>query len=445
MRARAVLKFPADFQFGVATAAHQVEGQNDQNDWWDFEQKPGRIHDGTRSGAACEHYQRYREDLQLIKDLSLSAYRFSVEWARIEPEPGRFDHGALDHYAQMADACRKAGIEPCVTLHHFTLPRWFAERGGFLMKDAPELFARYVRELSFAIGDSVTLWTTLNEPVVYLYHGYLAGIWPPERKNPKEMAVAGRNLIRSHFEALRVLRAGRSFRGAGARVGLATHFRVFDPARDGNRLDQAAAKVQDAIFNWAFLESVHKGRLLPPYGIGEPIGQAWGGSGHDYLGINYYTRGRVRFDPRKPSELFGAQETTPGALLNDLGWEIYPEGLSRAVRAVYGRYELPVWITENGIADAEDKYRAAYIVHHLAETARLIEQGIPVKGYYHWSLMDNFEWAEGFSARFGLYAMNYQTQERMLRKSGELYARIASAFEIFDGVLEQYSLPRMDT
>ncbi len=439
-RVGGALKFPADFQFGVATASHQVEGGNDKNDWWAFEQKPGRIKDGTQSGAACEHYQRYRGDIQLIKDLSLTAYRFSIEWARIEPEPGRFDIQALNHYAEMADACRQAGIEPVVTLYHFTLPNWFAERGGFLMQDSPAIFGRYVREVSGALGDRVSLWMTLNEPIVYLYHGYLAGIWPPEKKNPKEMAIAGRNLIRAHFEALRILRSGRSYQNAGAKTGLATHFRVFDPARENNRADKTVARVQDAIFNWAFLESIHTGRCLPPYGIGEPIGVLWEGSGHDFLGINYYTRGRVRFDPKKPGGLFGAQETTPGALVNDLGWEIYPEGLSRAVRAVYNRYGLPVWISENGIADASDSLRPAYLVHHLAEVARLIEEGIPVKGYYHWSLTDNFEWAEGFSARFGLYAMNYETQERMLRKSGELYGRIASDFEIFDGALERYPL-----
>lgn len=436
-------RFPADFSFGAATAAHQVEGGNDKSDWWDFEGEPGRIKDGSRSGAACEHYSRFRDDIGLLRALSLTSYRFSVEWARVEPEPGRIDGAALDHYAEVADACLSQGIEPWVTLYHFTLPRWFAARGGWLSSDAPSAFGRFSRAVARALGGRVARWVTINEPVVYLYHGLLAGIWPPGLKNPRAMALAGRSLVKAHFEAVRAIRDAEE-RASGARapssIGLATHLRVFDPAREGNFFDRAAAAIQDAIFNWSFLDSVHRGRLMPPFGVGEALAAPL--PGHDFLGVNYYTRGRVRFDVARPGELFGAQETTLGAPVNDLGWEIYPEGIRRAVGEAHRRYGLPVWITENGIADAADSMRAGYLVSHLDQILRSIREGVPIKGYFHWSLMDNFEWAEGFTPRFGLYAMDYPTQARSLRPSGELYGRIAAARALPSELLERYPIQR---
>lgn len=436
-------RFPDDFRFGAATAAHQVEGGNDRSDWWDFEREPGRIKDGSRSGAACEHYARFREDIGLLGALSLTAYRFSVEWARVEPEPGRIDGAALAHYAEVVDACLSAGVEPCVTLHHFTLPRWFAAQGGWLSGDAPRVFGRFARAVAEALAGRVSLWVTINEPIVYLYHGLLAGIWPPGVRSPVAMALAGRNLIQSHFEALREIRAASdrapSARGP-SRTGLASHLRVFDAAREGHVLDRGAAAVQEAIFNWAFLDSIHRGRLMPPFGVGEAVPGPL--PGQDFLGINYYSRGRVRFDITRPAELFGAQETSPGAPVNDLGWEIYPEGIRRVTRAAFERYGLPIYITENGIADAADRKRAGYIVHHLDQILRAIEEGVPIQGYYHWSLMDNFEWAEGFTPRFGLYAMDYATQARSLRPSGALYGRIAGARSLPPELIQMHPIVR---
>jgi beta-glucosidase len=434
----ATLRFPADFQFGAATAAHQVEGGNDQSDWWDFELIPGHIADSSRSGLACDHYHRFREDLDLLRALNLTTYRFSVEWARIEPEPGRFDTAAIEHYLDVIDACRSRGIEPFVTLYHFTLPRWFAARGGWLASDAPAVFGRFVRAVAQSLASRVTLWVTLNEPIVYLYQGFLEGVWPPGKNDVRKMALAGRNLIRAHLEAYQILHSRPGFGGEPPQVGLAKHLRIFDPAREGNRLDSIAATAQEASFNWAFLDSLHRGRFMPPFGLGEPIPGAV--PAQDFIGMNYYSRGRVRFAPSQPGTLFGLQGTTPGAPLNDLGWEIYPEGITRLLRTVHRRYNRPIWITENGIADATDRRRPAFIVHHLAQIARAIGEGIPVRGYYHWSLIDNFEWAEGFSARFGLYTVNYANQTRTLRPSGALYGQIAAERALRAGWLEQYPL-----
>jgi beta-glucosidase len=424
----AVLRLPPDFKLGAATAAHQVEGKNASSDWWLFEQKPGAIKNGDRSGDACDHYRRFREDIDLLRALHLTTYRFSVEWARVEPEPGRFDAAALDHYAAMVDACVRRGVEPCVTLHHFTLPQWLAARGGFVDPGAPAAFGRYTREVVRAIGRDVPMWVTINEPIVYLYHGYIAGVWPPGERDPRRMVLAGRGLLRAHAEACSILRATTGPGGLPPRVSIAKHVRLFDPARPESLLDRAAASVQDAIFNWSFMDSLARGRILPPFGVGEALpGEAplW-----DYLGVNYYSRGRVRFSPTAPGALFGEQGTTQGAPVNDLGWEIYPEGLGRVLRDVHRRYGVPLWITENGIADASDAKRPAFLISHLGEVARAIGEGVPVRGYYHWSLLDNFEWAEGLEPRFGLYAVDYATQARTLRPSGALYGRIAETLEI---------------
>jgi beta-glucosidase len=430
--------FPPDFRFGVATSAHQVEGGNDRSDWWAFEQAPGAIADGTRSGSACEHFSRFRDDLDLVKALSLDTYRFSVEWARIEPEPGRFDPAAREHYREVVAGCRERGLEPFVTLYHFTLPAWLAENGGWLAPDSPERFARYVRFVCEGLSGQVTYWVTINEPVVYLYHAYLLGRWPPARRSFPQMIRAGRNLLRAHFAACRILREYPAAGGAAPQVGVAKHLRVFDPARDGNRLDAWAASGQEAWFNWAFLDGIERGRFPPPLGYGERVPGAV--PAQDYVGVNYYTRDRVRFALSRPDALFGVQTTTPGAPLSDLKWEIYPEGLARLIRAVHRRYGKPIWVTENGVADAQDARRPAFLVQHLARVAAAVAEGIPVKGYLHWSLYDNFEWADGYAARFGLYALDRDCQARHLRPSGRLYAEIAAAHEIRPDLLDRHPL-----
>jgi beta-glucosidase len=419
----ALLRFPPAFRFGVATAAHQVEGGNDNSDWWDFEQRPGRVADGSHSGRACEHFQHFREDLALVRDLHNDAYRFSVEWARVEPEPGRFDPAALAHYREVVMACRSLGLEPLVTLYHFTLPRWFAARGGWLAAGAVADFRRYARAVAEALGPLVCLWVTVNEPVVYLYQGYLRGVWPPGRRSLPEAVRAGRTLARAHVEAYRVLHEAPGYGGEASHVGISQHLRVFDPARPGHRLDAWAAAAQEAVFNWGFLDSLERGRFYPPLGVGDPI-TGWRPC-QDYVGVNYYSRDRVRFTPTRPGELFGVPDRPAGVWRNDLGWEVYPPGLGRLLREAYRRYGRPLWVTENGIADAVDRDRPAFVAAHLAEVARLLAEGVPVGGYCHWSLYDNFEWAEGFSARFGLYAVDYATQRRTLREGGRAYAAIA--------------------
>jgi beta-glucosidase len=384
------VRFPDGFRFGTATSATQIEGGCATTDWWAFSHAKG----GDVPDVACDHVHRVKEDVELQTRLGLNAHRLSVEWGRIEPEDGRFDEAAIEHYRHEVRMLRDASIEPMVTLHHFSFPTWLA--GGATADVLPERFARFTRHVVRALHDAVDIWITINEPNVLVAQGYLLGIWPPGVVAPGAVPRAVANLRRAHRAAYEVIHdiAPRS------QVGIAHHIRLATPATPKLR-DRAAARVLDAAFNRPFLD-------VP----------------QDFIGLNYYSRDVVTVDRHKASELFVARAVTPGAPVNDLGWEIYPEGLGVVLRQL-AKKQKPIWITENGIADAADTRRPQFIADHLLEVARAIEEGVDVRGYMHWSLMDNFEWADGYAPRFGLYAVDYATQKRTPRPSAELYAEIA--------------------
>ncbi len=389
--------FPDTFAFGTATAATQIEGGCTTTDWLDFARQPGRVAHGDTPLLACDHWNRFREDVALQPPLGVSLYRMSVEWARIEPEEGRFDQAALDRYREEVLALREVGIEAMVTLHHFTFPRWLAARGGALAPDLSARFEAFTRRVGAALGDLVRLWVTINEPNVLAAQGYLDGVWPPGRKSPLALPRVILALRQAHRVAYHALHDVVP----GAQVGLAHHLRVATPASQ-KWSDRAAAAFLDRAFNRQFLD-------LP----------------QDWLGVNYYTRDLVRGVPN-PGALFLDRRVPPGAPVNDLGWEIYPEGLGQVLRAL-APLGKPLYVTENGIADARDTKRAAFLEAHLREVAGALRDGVDVRGYLHWSLMDNFEWAEGYAPRFGLYAVDYATQARTLRPSGRRYADIIRA------------------
>lgn len=410
--------FPSGFRWGAATSAHQVEGKNVHNDWWAWEQQPGRIRNGDRSGRACAWWENAEADFDRAAQLHQNAHRLSVEWSRIEPRQGQWDQAALDRYRQMLRALRERGIEPMVTLHHFTNPQWFAERGGWEREDAVELFGRYVTQVVPALGEFTSLWCTINEPVGWVFSAYLAGRWPPGHHRAVVRAVrAATQLARAHAAAYRILHRLQ----AQAQVGFANYFRLFDPAAPGSPLDRFVAAQQDRFVNRAFLDAVSKGHVRAFPWIAD-IPEAAGTL--DFLGVNYYTRDMVAFDLLRPGQLFGRNFLRPGAPQSDGGYGvIYPEGMYRVLRLAQ-RYGRPIFITENGLPDEDDDSRSEFILAHLRETARAIQEGIDVRGYYHWSLIDNFEWAEGWSMRFGLIAVDPATQIRTFRPSAGVYADI---------------------
>ncbi len=414
---QATLAFPAGFLWGTATAAHQVEGGNFNNDWWAWEQA-GHIADGGSARIACDWWQRAEEDFDRAAALGQNAHRLSVEWSRIEPAPGQWDEAALARYRQMLTGLRERGITPMVTLHHFTNPLWLAKDGGWERPSVVQAFQHFVERTVGALGDLVNLWVTINEPMVYVFQGYFDGRWPPGKKNPVAGIRVARHMVMAHAAAYHAIHRIQP----DAQVGIAKHMRVFDPLRD-SPADRAIANFQDFLFNRVFLEALTDGvfRIPPRRRIPEAI------NSQDFIGLNYYARDRVTFDLRSPATLFGRLTITPGAETGPPGWgEMYPEGIYRLLKRL-SRWGKPIYITECGVPDTAQMDRSRFIVSHLREVHRAIREGVMVRGFFHWTLVDNFEWAEGWSLRFGLIALDEKTQERRPKPAAEVYAAICRA------------------
>jgi beta-glucosidase len=411
---------PEGFLWGTATSSHQIEGGNDKNDWSAFEAQPGRIAHGDRSGLADDHWNRVAGDVALMKALGANAYRFSLEWSRLEPTEGAWDDAAWAHYEGELRLLAEAGVTPMVTLLHFTLPLWIAARGGAAAPDFAERFGRFAAEAARRLGPAVTLWCTVNEPNVQMFNGYVEGSFAPGVKSLEGASKAFRGLVRGHAAAAAALRAGVP----GARIGAAVNLRVFDPERRWWAPDWIAARLSADAFNWAFYDAIVTGRIrlrAPGFpALDEPLPTLQGSA--DWFGINYYSRDMVRFSPGEPGMV--AHHPGPGRR-TDLGWEIYPEGLHRLLRAAWARYRLPIYVTENGLADASGAERPDFLRAHVQALARAAREGVPVLGYFHWSLLDNFEWAEGFGPRFGLYRVDYGTMARTPAPGAEVFAALA--------------------
>ena len=375
------LNFPENFLWGSATSAYQVEGGLDNCDW--SKEFP--------AGKACDHYHKYSEDFDLLEELNLNAYRFSLAWSRIEPEPGEFDQQEIEHYRKVLQDLKSRDITTMVTLHHFTTPLWLSEKGGWANSKVASYFPRYAKKMVEEYQDLVDYWATINEPFVYLGESYLAGEWPPQRRNPYLALKVIYNQLKSHKKAYQEMHEADS----EAKVGIVTN----NQYSEGNRnfLDEFCAKTMNYFINDWFLNRVD--------------------SEMDFIGLNYYFHNKVKFPYRVDNE---NEKTT------DMGWEIYPEGIYHVLKGLQ-KYNKPVFITENGLADAEDQYRKEFIKNHLRWVHKGIEEGVDVRGYLHWSLMDNFEWADGYNPRFGLLEVDYDSLERKIRDSARYYAQIAKS------------------
>jgi beta-glucosidase len=427
----ATFHFPQDFKWGTATAAHQVEGNNTLNDWWAWEQEEGHIAGNQRSGPAANWWEQAEEDFDRAAELGQNAHRLSIEWSRIEPREGHFDDAALGRYREMLRALHARGIEPMVTLHHFTNPLWLADMGGWENARAVPLFDRYVARVVEALGEYCDLWCTINEPNVLVFMGYIDGVFPPGKQDFRAAMRAGRTLMRAHAAAYHRIHSLQP----EARVGFAHNMRVFDPAHPRSPLDRTVAGLLDRSFNRTFLTAT-RGWWSPPLGFG-PALRVRGTL--DWIGLNYYTRDLVTFDRSLPDQLFGRRFHRESAELLDGGYgELYAEGLARMVRRLAG-LRLPIYVTENGIPDDDDDQRPRALVLHLHQLWRTIQGCIPVMGYYHWTLVDNFEWAEGWDLRFGLIELDPETQERTPRRSAYLYRDVAGANAITPSMLDKYT------
>lgn len=430
------LLFPAGFGWGTATSSHQVEGNLTNNDWWLAEQTGGYIYQNQTSGRACDWWNRAEEDFDRMAGMSQNTHRLSIEWSRIEPRPGVWDHDALDRYHQMIVGLRQRGIQPMVTLHHFTNPLWMAEQGGWENALAVRWFERYVRKVVSTLGDQVTLWCTLNEPNVMITQGYVIGRWPPGKRDLSMAVRVTGNVVRAHAAAYHAIHELQP----SAQVGLAQHIMKWQPRRPWLFFDWIATDLMAHIFHHILLGSLTEGVMRVP-GM-RPSRVAEASRTLDWLGVNYYQRYRVHFSPRSIQTLFMELGTKPGEFKGPGGWgEIHPQGLSDTLTMLWQRYRLPMVITENGIPDEHDEHRPQFIVTHLHQLWQAIQREVPVLGYYFWSLLDNFEWTEGYDPRFrfGLIGVDFETQERRIRQSGHLYADICRQGGLSRESVEQFT------
>ena len=392
--------FPEDFLWGAATAAHQVEGGNTNNDWWDFEHDPTTAARES-SGDGIDHFHRYFEDFELLSSLGHTAHRLSVEWSRIEPAPGEFSRAALAHYRRVLMALRDEGLTAFVTLHHFTLPRWFAARGGWLAADAAATFARYAGRVTAELGELMPYVCTINEPQMIALHGYLEGYHPPGIANPVLWRRAGEALLEAHFAGVRAVR-----KEASSLTGLAVQLPLLAPARE----DDACRTLYEHL-QYEIVDRYLDGLTGPDRG--------------DWLGVQYYRKQWV--DPASPT-WFGTPP--PGTETTQMGWAVHPDGLRQMLHHA-ARTGLPLYVTENGIATTDDTERVTYLHTHLAALAQAMAEGVDVRGYLHWSAFDNFEWSEGYRPRFGLIAIDRDNDfARIPKPSAHAFARVAATHRL---------------
>ena len=430
---QATYHFPRGFLWGTATAAHQVEGNNTNNQWWKWEQDG---HTNGTSGLACDWWGgRWKEDFDRAAEGRQNAHRMSVEWSRIQPTPDTWDEDALERYRTMLRGLRDRGITPLVTLHHYTDPIWLGD--GWETGAAIPLFERFVRKTVEALKEYCTLWCTLNEPNGYALNGYvgggLNGSFPPGKNSLRLALRVQSNLIRAHAAAYRAIHQIQP----EARAGLALHYRSFRAHHNWSPVDRILTQNASHILNGIFPMVLAKGVMRSVLGTAQ-IPEAKGTQ--DYFGFNYYTRNCVTFDLRKPSTLFIHHFYPEDADLCDnefLANE--PDGMFEGLKWIVNMFpNLPIIVSENGVADAKDGLRPRYLAQHIHQMWRAVNFNWPVKGYFHWTLVDNFEWDQGWALRFGLWALDEQTQKRTRRPSADLYAEICKENGLSSEMVQKY-------
>ena len=438
-------RFPPEFLWGAATSAYQIEGAPlaegaGPSIWQRFSHTPGRMTNGDTGDVACDHYHRYAEDVALMRDLGLGAYRFSLSWSRILPAgTGRVNEAGLDFYRRLVDALLAAGIRPMATLYHWDLPAALDDRGGWLNRDVADWFADYAALVYGALDDRVELWTTINEPWVIADGGYLHGALAPGHRNLYEAPIVSHNLLRAHGRAVQAYRAvGRH------QVGLVVNLEPKYTASESPE-DVAATRRADAYMNRQYLDPVFLGAY--PEEMAQMFGDAWPELPAadfeticvpiDFLGINYYTRAVTAADPTVPVER-AIRVRQPGAIYTETGWEVHPRALTDLLLGFRDRYgKTPIYITENGAAfydppsaiagEVDDPLRVHYLREHIDAVGQALAQGVDVRGYFAWSLLDNLEWSHGFTKRFGIVHVDFATLKRTLKRSARFYRDVIAS------------------
>ncbi len=436
-----LLNFPPDFTWGVATASYQVEGAGNEDGrspsiWDTFAATPGKILDGSSGAVACDQYHLYPHDIQLIKDLGATAYRFSIAWPRILPDAdGRVNERGLDYYDRLIDNLLETGIEPYATLYHWDMPQSQHDRAGWDQRGVIDGYLNYVDVVTRAFSDRVNHWITLNEPWCSAFLGYAFGVHAPGIQDFNAALRASHHLLVAHGRAVPLIRANG---GAQTRVGLVLNLGWHDAATDSPE-DRAAARISEGFGNRWFLDPVFKGRypadMLALYGEEnvpiQPGDLEAASAPLDFLGVNYYSRNVAAAGGQPPFNLHPVQPE--GSEYTAMGWEVYPEGLYRLLAQLKDEYQpKAIYITENGAAfddqlengEVHDSRRVAYLQAHFAAANRAMAEGVPLKGYFVWSLLDNFEWGYGYTKRFGIIYTDYASQQRTIKDSGKWYRQL---------------------
>jgi beta-glucosidase len=436
-----------DFVWGAATSAYQIEGAAAEDGrlpsiWDTFCRVPGAIDNGDTGDVACDHYRLWREDIALLRELNIQAYRFSIAWPRVLPEgTRRVNQAGLDFYDRLVDGLLEAGIRPYTTLYHWDLPQAMQDRGGWPARDTAFAFAEFASIVAARLGDRVSDWFTVNEPLCSAWIGHLEGTMAPGVRDITQAVPAAHHLLLGHGLAAAAL---RNFASGPVRVGAVLNLSPCEPASQDER-DIAAARRSDGHTNRWWLDPLH-GRGYPPdmievYGIEPPIrpgDMETIAQPMDHFGLNYYFRQVVTDDPDGPPPRVKGI-SVPDWTLTAMGWEVYADGLEQLLNRVHDEYQVPrIYVTENGSAwpdqiepdgQVQDKERIEYLEQHLEASVRAVKAGAPLAGYFAWSLLDNFEWAYGYAKRFGLVHVDYETQRRTIKASGYRYADIIRAYQ----------------
>jgi beta-glucosidase len=399
-----MIKFPEDFLWGAATSAYQVEGNNTNSDWWAWEKS---LSLKEVSGQACRHYELYAQDFDLARSLNHNAHRLSLEWSRIEPEEGKFSSQELEHYTDVILSLKERNLEPIITLHHFSNPLWFARLGGWQNRKAGAYFLRFVEQVVNKLKDKVRYWVTINEPLVYVYHAYILGSWPPQVKSFLKAGGVQRNLVTAHIHAYRLIhRIYQNNKLEAPYVSIAKNMPAFVPCSPTLK-NRISTYLRKKLFNFNLIDKLVRYHCL------------------DFIGINYYTRTLVEVERWNFRNLMidVCKNNHHPLPKNSLGWDIYPQGLYNLLLKLK-KYNLPIIILENGICTDDDNLRWDFIAEHLENIHLAMEQGVNLIGYIYWSLIDNYEWDKGFGPRFGLIEVDYNSYRRTLRESARKFAAV---------------------
>ena len=429
--AEATFNFPRNFVWGTASAAYQNEGNNTNNNWHAWEEAGHTVH---KSGLAADWWGgRWREDFDRAAETGQNAHRFSLEWSRIQPTPDTWDEEAIEKYRLMLRGLRERNLTALVTLHHFTDPLWVTERGGWENPEIVGLFEKFTRKVVDALKEYNTLWCTINEPNVYTLSGYVQGAFPPGKKDIRlSMRVLG-NMVRAHAASYRAIHELQP----ESRVGYALHYRPMVPRISWSPLDRLMRNIRYSGVNMGFPSAISTGVMRSPIGS-QNIPEAKGTQ--DYLGLNYYSVDTVWFDLFKPGEMFSNSGYPKNADMSGTNFIAnIPEGIFNSIKWIERTYpNLPIIITENGVEDSDDHMRPRYIAQHLHQVWRAVNFNWQVKGYFHWSLVDNFEWERGWTQRFGLWGLDIDTQKRIRRPSVDFYAEICKENGISSDMVQKY-------